>query len=72
MLESTIHQQDLRQRARDIMDTCPSLRRTTLMWARCYANVPTWVVGVDLDNIPYSTDRPGNELDDWEKVDVDW
>ena len=67
-----ILQDNFQKCVRDIVSACPTLRKTTLMWARCYAEVPTWVVGVDVDNIPHSTDRPGNELDQWEKVDVDW
>ena len=63
---------DFHQSVRNILNTSPTLRQVTIMWGRCYENVPNRVVGVDLDNLPHSIDRPGVKGDGWEEVDQDW
>ena len=68
----TLLRQDLHQRVRDILAATPKLRQVTLMWARCDVSKPAQVVGIDLDNIPHSIDRPGDESDGWNKRDPDW
>ncbi len=65
-------QQDLHQRLRDMLSASPTLRQVTLMWARCYTKKPCRVIGIDLDNVPHSVDRPGEWSDRWEKDDRDW
>ncbi len=68
----TLLQQDLRQRVQELLSATPTLRQVTLMWVRCYTEVPVRIVGIDLDNVPHSVDRPGEWSDRWEKDDRDW
>ncbi|TFK82494.1 hypothetical protein K466DRAFT_666480 [Polyporus arcularius HHB13444] len=60
-------QEDLPQRVRACMRSIPTLRQVTLLWARCWSTVPDRVIGIDLDNVPYSWDRPGEPSDMWER-----
>ncbi|TFK85983.1 hypothetical protein K466DRAFT_600694 [Polyporus arcularius HHB13444] len=70
--ENALLREDLLQRVRDCMQSGPTLRRMTLIWARCEAPRPTRVIGVDLDNPPYSWDRPGNDSDGEYRVGYFW
>ncbi len=70
--QNVISQQNLYERVREIMAAIPTLRKVILLWARCYATLPNWVVGIDLDNVPHSVDRPGDWSDKWDKNDKDW
>ncbi|TFK90182.1 hypothetical protein K466DRAFT_597157 [Polyporus arcularius HHB13444] len=70
--QNTLLQEDLHQRVRDILSITPTLRQVTVMWARCYAEVPVRIVGIDKDNFPHSFDRPGGESDGWRREVVDW
>lgn len=70
--QNALMQEDLLQRVGDIRSAAPTLRRVTLIWARCYTEIPVRIVGIDLDNIPHSIDRPGGESDAWGKTVVDW
>ncbi len=71
-LQDNMDRVDLCQLAREFMAAAPALRRVTLMWKRChelYESTPNHVVGIDLDLLPHSWDRPGNESDMWWELD---
>ncbi|KAI0715917.1 hypothetical protein C8T65DRAFT_738352 [Cerioporus squamosus] len=61
--ENAWMREDHLQRVRDCMRSGPTLRRMTLIWARCEATHPTRVIGIDLDNPPHAWDRPGDDSD---------
>ena len=71
-MQKAFLEHDLRPLVWDIMNSSTTLRQVMVMWGRCFLNVPTRVVGIDLDNMPHSIDRPGDESDRWEKRDKDW
>ncbi len=71
-MQDELLEEDLPQRMRDCMRSAPALRRMTLVWGRCWALVPNRVICVDLDNAPHAWDRPGDESDDWCKLNRDW
>ena len=53
------------ERVKDCMRSIPTLRRATVVWARCseYKICPNRVTTIDLDNPAHSCDRPGDQSD---------
>lgn len=62
---SALQREDFHQRIRDFMTHIPTLRKVVFVWARCWVSIPTRIIGVDLDNLPHSINRPGDTSDGW-------
>lgn len=67
--QRALSQDNLLQRVRDVMNHLPTLRKMVLVWARCDTWAPDRVIGINLDSMPHSIDRPGDNSDGWNQLD---
>ncbi|RDX44932.1 hypothetical protein OH76DRAFT_1029466 [Lentinus brumalis] len=61
-----MEEEDVPGHLRDIATRISTLRRVTIAWGRCLAQVPHRVVTLDLDRVPQIIDRPENPREDSE------
>ena len=57
--------EDVQARLQYFLGQVSTLRRVTIAWGRCTWEIPHRFITIDLDNIPHTTDRPGQPTDEY-------